>query len=193
MHPAVIRLVSWLFARAAVRDAVATRVHFSGKPDEIWNHIMFYEEVPGRPAFLLRVLLPYPIRTQGEKTRIGATVRCVYEGGDLAKRITTIEAPHLLQFEVIEQRLGIEGCLLTRGGSYQIHSCGDASDVVLITNYEAYLRPRRLWRRFETLLVHQLHLHILGGISAALGRNSSMGRVVAESLTSPCTPPATPT
>ena len=114
------RLLSWLFARKGVNEAVATRISFDCSPEEVWNHIMFYEEVPGRPAFLLRAMLPYPIRTEGDKTRVGATVRCAYRGGDLVKRITAIEPPHLLQFEVIEQRLGIEGCILTLGGSYQI-------------------------------------------------------------------------
>ena len=141
---------------------------------------MFYEEVPGRPAFLLRALLPYPVRTEGDKTRVGATVRCAYRGGELAKRITTTEPPHLLQFDVIEQRLGIEGCILTRGGSYQIETQGDASDVVLITNYQAYLRPRYLWRPLEALLVDQLHVHILRGIGAAvLRRNPAVGPAVA--------------
>ena len=144
---------------------------------------MFYEEVPGRPAFLLRALLPYPVRTEGDKTRVGATVRCAYREGDLAKRITTVEPPHLLQFEVIEQRLGIEGCILTLGGSYQIYAVGDATDVVLITNYRAYLRPRYLWRPLEALLVSQLHVHILRGVRAAvLPRNPAVRPAVAESL-----------
>jgi hypothetical protein len=181
------RLISWLFARKAVSEAVATRVHFNASPEAVWNHIMFYEEVPGRPPLLLRALLPHPVRTEGDKTHVGATVRCAYKGGDLAKRITTVEPPHFLQFEVIEQRLGIEGCILTLGGSYQIYTSGDASVVVLITNYQAYLRPRYLWRPLEALLVRQLHSHILRGICAAgRPRNPDMCTAVAESLISQC-------
>ena len=118
------RLVSWLFARKAVKEAVATRLRFNCSPEEVWDHIMFYEEVPGRPAFLLRRCCPTQSGSEGDKTRVGATVRCAYTGGDLAKRITTLQPPHLLQFEVIEQRLGIEGCILTLGGSYQIYTVG---------------------------------------------------------------------
>ena len=162
------RLVSWLFARKAVSEAVATRVHFNASPEAVWNHIMFYEEVPGRPPFLLRALLPHPVRTEGDKTRVGATVRCAYSEGDLVKRITRVEPPHFLQFEVIEQRLGIEGCILTLGGSYQIYTCGDATDVVLITNYQAYLHPRYLWRPLEALLVRQLHSTYPRGVRAAV-------------------------
>lgn len=92
------RLLGWLFARKAVSEAVATRVHFNASPEAVWNHIMFYEEVPGRPPFLLRALLPHPVRTEGDKTLVGATVRCAYKGGHLVKRITTVEPPHFLKF-----------------------------------------------------------------------------------------------
>ena len=176
------RLVSSLVGREAVNEAVATRVRFDGRPEEVWAHIMFYEEVPGRPAFLLRTLLPYPVRAEGDKTHVGETVRCAYRGGDLAKRITASEPPHLLRFEVIEQRLGIERCILTLGGSYHIQASADASEVVLITDYQAFLRPRYLWRPLEALLVKQLHLHILRGITAAVARRKpAVDPAVAES------------
>jgi hypothetical protein len=162
------RLVSWLFARQAMREAVSTRVHVNASPEMVWNRIMLYEEVPGQPPFLLRVLLPHPDRTEGDKTRVGAMVRCAYREGRLVKRITSVEPPHFLKFEVIEQRLGIEGCTLTLGGSYQIYPCEDATDVLLTTNYLAYLRPRFLWRPLEALLVGQLHNHILDGVRRAL-------------------------
>jgi hypothetical protein len=178
------RLVSWLFAREAVREAVATRVHLNASPEMVWNHIMLYEEVPGQPPFLLRALLPHPVRTEGDKTRVGAMVRCAYREGDLVKRIANVEPPHFLQFEVIEQRLGIEGCTLTLGGSYQIHPCEDAADVLLTTNYRAYLRPRFLWRPLEALMVGQLHIHILDGVRRAiLLTNRGVPAAVAESLT----------
>jgi hypothetical protein len=178
--------VSWLFAADAVNEAVATRLRFDVSPETIWKHVMFYEEVPGRPAFLLRALLPYPVRTEGDKTRVGATVRCAYRGGDLAKRIITVEPPHVLRFEVIEQRLGMEGCIRTLGGSYQFQSCGEATDAVLTTNYQAYLRPRCLWRPLEVLLVRQVHGHILRGIRAAvLQSHPAIRPSVAESLTPP--------
>jgi hypothetical protein len=178
------RLVRWLFGREAVRESVATHLRLDGSPEQVWDHIMFYEEVPGRPAFFLRTVLPCPLRTEGNKTAVGATVHCTYEGGDLAKRITMVEPSRLLQFDVIEQRLGIEDCILTCGGSYQISACGDRSDVVLITHYQAYLRPRSLWRPLEAGLMRQLHIHILGGIDAAVrARHSGFEPAAVASLT----------
>ncbi len=179
------RLVSWLFARNAMHEAVATRVRFDASPESVWNHVMLYEEVPGRPPFLLRALLPHPVRSEGAKTLVGATVRCVYEGGEIVKRITRVAPPHFLEFEVIEQRLGIEDCVLTLGGSYEFCPSGDATDVVLTTNYQAYLRPRHLGRALEALLVRQLHRHILRGVCAELrSGNLAVRSFVAESLRS---------
>lgn len=146
---------------------------------------MLYEEVPGRPSLLLRMLLPQPVRTEGDKTRVGSSVRCVYQAGDLVKRITEVVRPRSLQFEVIGQSLGIEDCIRTRGGSYQIVSCRDATDVVLITNYDAYLHPRRVWRPLEALLVRQLHTHILRGMYAAVAPRNQAIRPAANSLSRP--------
>lgn len=134
----------------------------------VWNRILFYEEVPERPPLLLRTLLPAPVRTEGGKTRVGATIRCTYRGGDLLKRITVFDPPHRVEFEVIEQALGVESCVLALGGSYTIVPCGNGIDVALCTHYRAYLHPRHLWRRLESLLVHQLHRHILSGIREAI-------------------------
>ena len=183
------RLASLLFARNAASESVETQVHFNASPEAVWDHIMFYEEVPGRPPFLLRTLLPRPVRTEGDKTRVGATVRCAYRGGDLVKRITKVEAPHFLQFEVDRQSLGIEGCVLTLGGSYQMLTNGDVTDVVLTTNYQAFLRPRSLWRPLEAILVSQLHRHILREVcSAVLPGTSATRSAAAESATPLCTP-----
>jgi hypothetical protein len=151
-----------------MREAVATKVRFNAKPKTVWDHLMFYEEIPARPPVLLRWLLPQPIRTEGDKTLVGARIRCTYSRGYLIKRIIAIERPHSLQFDVIEQCLGIERYALALSGSYQISAWGQVTDVVLVTKYQAYLRPRLLWRPLEEFLVHQLHSHILRALGAVL-------------------------
>ena len=187
-EPVALRyhLVSRLFARSPLEEGVATRIRLDARSEDIWSHLLFYEEVPGRAPFPLRALLPHPIRTEGVKTRVGATVRCAYSRGHLVKRITHVEPPHLLQFEVVEQDLGIESCILTRCGSYTLSACGPTTEVTIMTNYHAYLRPRFLWRPLEAFLIHQLHSHILRGVGAfALPKDPIMRPFVAESFPSP--------
>jgi hypothetical protein len=161
-------LVSWMRARKAVHETVITRLQLEARLDVVWHHLMFYEEIPERPGLLLRTLLPHPVATRGDKTRVGATVRCVYRHGALAKRITSVDPPHLLQFEVVEQRLGIEDCVVALGGSYRLSACRGGTDLALLTEYRTYLGPRDLWRPLEALLVRQLHRHVLSGVHAAV-------------------------
>jgi hypothetical protein len=186
------RLLTLLFAGKPKNEAVATRVHLDAGPETVWNRILLYEEVPARPPLLLRKLLPQPVRTQGAKTTVGALVRCTYSAGEIVKRITAVEPPRLIEFEVMDQRLGIERCARTLGGSYHLSPCRDGTEVELVTNYRAYLLPRSLWRPIETLLVRQLHHHILCGIRAAIP--SAVARpatrpAIAESLEPQCAPP----
>jgi hypothetical protein len=160
--------VGRLFPRNAQSEAVETALHLNATPEEVWQGILFYEEVPHRPLWFLRIFLPRPIRTDGEKTRVGAIVRCTYDSGHLLKRITAVEPAHLMRFDVLEQRLGVEDCVSMSQGSYEILAMGDGSHVVLTTHYRSRLRPRRLWRPLERCLAHRLHRHILDGMRMAL-------------------------
>jgi hypothetical protein len=185
------RLLTLLFAGKPENEAVATRVHFDAGPETVWNRIQFYEEVPARPPLLLRTLLPQPMRTEGTKTAVGARVRCTYTAGEVVKRITAVESPRLIEFEVIDQRLGIERVARTLGGSYQLFSCGDGTDVELVTSYSAHLHPRLLWRPLEVVLVRQLHHHILRGIRVAIPSavaQPTTRSTVTESLKPQCAP-----
>jgi len=156
-----------LFPRSATMSMVVTRASIKATPEEVWRRIMFYEEVPHRPPLMLRLLLPVPLRTSKPGLNPGALVQCSYSGGGhLVKRITTVEPPRLVRFEVIEQHLGIEPCLTTSAGSYEIFKTDAGSEVALTTRYTGHLRPRWLWRGPERLLGHSLHRHILGGMAA---------------------------
>lgn len=125
-------------------------------------------------AVPVRALLPRPVRTEGDKARIGEPVRCAYWPGELIKRITDVELARLLEFEVVSQNLGIERCILVQRGSYKFSLCGNGTDVALVTNYLTYLCPRRRWRPAETLLVRQLHRHIIDGVRGALFRANAL-------------------
>ena len=159
-----MRMVGWLCSKRPVSESVTTSVLFQASPETVWQRMLSYEEVSTRPPLILRALLPIPLRTEGEKTSAGATVQCLYGGGDLVKQITVVEPPHLLEFEVHQQRLGIEDCITAIGGSYRLRACGAQTEIVLVTNYRGYLRPRCFWHPIEHFLGHIFHRHILRGM-----------------------------
>lgn len=160
--------VGGLFPRNEIGEEVTTSIRFAAPAEAVWQAMLFYEEVPRRPMRLLRFFLPVPVRTKGEKTRVGAIIECTYEGGHLEKRITEVERPRLVRFEVLIQRLGIEACISMDGGSYVFRDVAGGSELALMTAYRGHLRPRWLWRPLERYLAHRLHRHILDGMRVAL-------------------------
>jgi hypothetical protein len=151
-------------------EAVVTRMTLAAPPAALWQCLMFYEDVPTPPPLLLRTLLPAPVKTDGGEKRVGQAVECTYTAGSLTKRFTALEPPHVVRFEVLEQRLGVERCMSTVEGSYEFRAVDGGTEAALTTRYRGHLRPRWLWRPFERLLAHQLHRHILGGMRHALAR-----------------------
>jgi hypothetical protein len=162
-------------------EAVRTTIRLDASPEAVWKALRFYEEVPDRPGLLLFILLPRPIRSEGEKIQVGAIVRCVYEGGHIVKRTTAAEPGRLLRFEVLEQNLGIENCVSMGEGSYEIRTADRGSEVCLTTHYRGHLRPRALARSFERILAHRVHRHILEGMRAGL-RASARDRAASDAL-----------
>lgn len=164
-------LIDWygsLFAPTGTGEEITTRIQLPAPPERVWSSLKFYEEVPSRPGALLRIGLPAPVRSEGDKLKVGGTVRCVYEGGHVLKRTTSTEAPNVLRFEVLEQRLGLERCLSLGDGVYEIRAVPGGSEVALTTRYRGHLRPRFLFRPLEQRLTHEIHGHILSGMRAAL-------------------------
>jgi len=161
--------VGLIFPRSTVVDTVQTAMKLDAPPQAVWSAMLFYEEVPRRPMPLLRAFLPVPVRTEGEKTRVGAVIQCTYDGGDLEKRITTVDPGRFVGFRVLVQRLGIEACVSMEDGSYELRPAADGSTAIaLTTRYRGHLRPRWLWRPLERWLGHQVHRHILLGMREAL-------------------------
>lgn len=171
----VLAKIGRLFPRNPAIDLVETRVVLDASPDEVWRAMMFYEEVPRRPMPLLRAFLPLPISTRGDKTRAGSVIACTYDGGSLEKRITGADPAREVAFEVLEQNLGIEDCIMMTGGSYELRAVAGGTEVVLTTRYHGHLRPRWLARAFEHHLAHALHRHILRGMADALRAAQNAG------------------
>jgi hypothetical protein len=176
------RLLGLLFVGAATREFAATKVHIDAAPESIWHEVLFYEDVPGKPPLLLALMLS-PIGTKGDKSEVGACIECRYKQGSLFKRITAVDMPYSIRFDVIEQCLGIETCAIARNGSYAIRRAAAGSEIVLTTNYTAFLHPRWLWRPVERLALHQLHSHILDGMRKMVAAEDRSARIVTVAYT----------
>lgn len=167
IHTAARRLfdrIGALFPRNGHGEAVHTAMTLDASAQQAWDAIMFYEEVPGMAPWHLRLFLPAPVRTEGDKRTVGAVIRCTYEDAHLVKQIRHIEPARLMRFDVLEQRLGVEGSLSMGEGSYEIRPLASGCEVVLTTHYRGHVRPRWIARLIEHHLAHELHRYILRGM-----------------------------
>jgi hypothetical protein len=149
---------------AHVGDQVTTTSHFLAQPERVWQCLMFYEDVPHRPWPLLRLILPQPVRSDGDKFTVGGIVRCAYDRGYLVKCATAVNRATHLRFDVIEQQLGIEAYVQLHQGAYELRAVSGGTELALTTRYRGSLRPRSLWRLLERHLCHRVHHHILSGM-----------------------------
>lgn len=142
--------------------AIVTQMKFSATADQVWQRLMFYEQLDQRPPLHLRLLLPVPIKTIGDKSHVGDEARCLYEGGHLIKRVTEIEPNKRYAFEVTEQELELGGGMRLSGGEYVLEeSSPGTTEVKLSTRYESPRQPRWLWKPIEAAVCHSFHRHIL--------------------------------
>lgn len=126
---------------------------------------MFYEQIERRPALLLRLMLPLPIRAEGRKSEVGDVMTCHYSSGHLIKRVTQVIRGSAHIFEIVEQRLALGGGIEVLGGSYTLRRLADGgTELALTTRYSSPHRPRWLWTPIETLVCHTFHRHILNAM-----------------------------
>lgn len=149
-------------AAAVQRVSVVTRMIFAVPPDRVWQGLVFYEELGGRPPLHLRLLLPVPIRNEGKVSDVGDEATCLYEGGHLLKRITKIEKGDLYEFEVAEQALSVGGGMRLSGGRYTLRGLPDGqTEVAVETRYLSRKWPRWFWKPLEKMVCHWFHRYLL--------------------------------
>lgn len=153
---------------------VVTRKRIAASPARVWDALVFYEQIDRKPPWLLRKLLPRPIRTEGEKSAPGDEALCLYEGGHLLKRVTRIEPEVRYEFEVARQDLLIGRGLRLHGGSYDLRPLdGGATELSVTTHYSARTGPAWLLRPIEAFVCHRFHHHLLDAIGRAAVRRDA--------------------
>lgn len=150
--------------------SVATSMIFDAAPADVWDRLVFYEQIDQRPPLHLRLLLPTPIETAGRKSEIGDEARCLYHGGYLIKRVTQVEPRRRYAFEVAEQALVVGGGVKLSGGEYVISELARGRvEVRIVTRYASPRWPRWLWRPIERIVCHSFHRHILRAMRRGVG------------------------
>lgn len=151
---------------------IVTRRTVDAAPEKVWRSLMFYEQIDASPPWLLRLLLPLPLGTEGSKAAVGDQATCLYQGGHLLKRVLQIDPGRYYEFAVVEQQLDFGGDLRLAGGSYSLRAAErGTTEIAITTRYTGGRRPRLLWGPVEAVVCHRFHQHLLRSIGAKARAN----------------------
>jgi hypothetical protein len=144
-------------------------MQFAASREQVWDGLLFYEQVAERPPLHLRLLLPLPIRAEGTQSKVGDEARCIYERGYLVKRMTRVDPGYHLAFDVVAQHLALGGGMRLLGGNYTLQSLPHGrTQVAATTRYVSPRRPRWLWHPIQATICHMFHRFLLGAIGRTI-------------------------
>ena len=152
---------------------VCSSGRLSCEAQRAWEKVCFYEHIATQPSWLLRTVLPVPVRTSGTYGKVGDVSRCLYsDGGYLAKRITHIVGGQRIDFEIIEQSIRYANRIVLKGGTIQIESHDDGtSSVCMVTRYELHRAARWIPRLFINHIVKAMHQIVIRDMQTQLGHS----------------------
>lgn len=159
-------------------ESISTSTAMAGAPDEVWDSIVFYEDVKHPPPWILRLGLARPLRAIGSAIHPGDVKVCFYNKGRIVKRVVEAVRGQRLTFQVIDQQIGYERDVRLISGGFVLTPRDGGTAVTLTTTYEPFLTPRWCWRPFEAYAAHTLHLYVLEGMS--MNRESRRIRATSE-------------
>jgi hypothetical protein len=144
---------------------VLTTADIDATPEQVWEHIVFYEETTQSRTWLLKIGLPAPVAVRGERNAAGDLAKCVYNKGYIVKKMTRVDYGRVLAFDVVEQSIHFERDISLIDGSFRLEPIGPArTRVYLTTRYISHIRPTWLWGPSERAVIHALHTHVLEAI-----------------------------
>jgi hypothetical protein len=167
---------------AGPSTSIVTRMQVGASAQRVWDSLMFYESIEGPPPLHLRLLLPWPIRTQGSKSEVGDQTTCLYQGGHLLKRVTRIDRCRRYEFVVAEQNLSVGFGVRLSIGSYTLRELpDDRTELAIMTRYTSRNRPRWLLRPIEAAVCHLFHRYLLGSIRSKAESRETAGDSAGDS------------
>jgi len=149
---------------------VCTSGRLACEARQAWEKVCFYEHIVTEPSWLLRTVLPVPVRTTGTYSNVGDISRCLYsDGGYLAKKIVQIVDGRRIEFDIIEQSIRYANRIVLKGGTIQIESHADGtSSVLMVTRYELHRAARWVPRVFINYVVKAMHEIVIRDMQAQL-------------------------
>jgi uncharacterized membrane protein YhaH (DUF805 family) len=155
---------------------VTSSIEIEAPPQIVWNHVVFFSELPPPREWIFKTGIAYPIRAEIQGKGAGAVRHCVFSTGSFVEPITVWDEPRLLRFGVLKNPAPmqewtiyedihpphLEGFFLSQQGQFRLKSI--AANRTLLegtTWYYHNLWPESYWRFWSDMIIHNIHLRVL--------------------------------
>ena len=158
---------------------VQSSIVINAPPEQVWQHVVSFAELPPPDEWVFHVGVAYPIRARIAGTGPGAIRTCVFSTGAFVEPIQVWDEPRLLRFGVTSNPAPMQewtiysdvhprhlnGFLVSRQGQFLLTPLpGGRTLLEGTTWYEHHLWPASYWQFWSDAIIHRIHLRVLNHI-----------------------------
>ncbi len=156
--------------------AVRTAVEIEADPQQVWDHVVAFSELPEPSDWLFRLGIAYPERAEIFGRGAGAERHYVFSTGSFVEPIEVWDEPRLLKFSVTSNPPPmqewtpykdvnpphLDGFLVSNGGQVLLEPLpGGGTRLEGTTWYRHSLWPAGYWKLWSDEIIHRIHLRVL--------------------------------
>ena len=169
---------------------VRTSIDVPAPPEQVWQQVVAFAQIPPPAEMLFRAGVAYPIRAEITGRGPGAIRRCIFSTGAFVEPIEVWNEPRLLKFGVtsspaplneltpyghIEPR-HLHGYFVSEEGQFLLTPLpGGGTRLEGTTWYRNAMWPAAYWHIWSDYIIHRIHLRVLNHIREAAVKSRSRG------------------
>jgi uncharacterized membrane protein YhaH (DUF805 family) len=167
---------------------VVSTVEIAAPPDQVWQRVVSFPEIPPPTEWLFRIGVAAPERARIVGTGVGATRYCDFTTGSFVEPITVWDPGHRLAFDIVRQAPPmhewspyrdvnpphLDRYFRATHGEFELTSLpGGRTRLVGRTRYEVEMAPQGYWAVAAGQIVSAIHLRVLRHIQRIVETGSS--------------------
>jgi uncharacterized membrane protein YhaH (DUF805 family) len=165
--------------RPAPLFVVRSSLDIQASPQEVWDKVVAFTEIPAPTEWMFRAGVAYPIRAEMFGHGVGAERHCVFSTGAFVEPIQVWDAPRLLKFSVTSNPAPMQewtpyphvnpphlhGFLVSEGGQFLLTRLANGGTRLEGTTwYRHGLWPATYWKFWSDEIIQRIHLRVLNHI-----------------------------
>jgi uncharacterized membrane protein YhaH (DUF805 family) len=164
---------------------VQTAIEVNAPPEQVWQKVVAFAEIPPPKEMLFRAGIAYPIRAEISGHGPGAVRRCIFSTGPFVEPIEIWDEPRLLKFGVTANPAPLQewtpyahidpphlhGYFVSKQGQFSLTELpGGRTRLEGTTWYHHTMWPAAYWHLWSDYIIHRIHLRVLEHMRAAAER-----------------------